>query len=294
MPQKPMLAATIDDVTTLRFPILCSQKLDGVRATVQDGRLLSRSLKPIPNTNVQELFAALPGGLDGELVYGDPTAANAYRQTVSRVMSDDKSADGVDYHVFDKISDLGFRDRLINASVAIEGNPRCHLVQHVLIHTVEELEELEAAWLAAGHEGLMVRSLDGIYKHGRSSVREGILLKLKRFVDANFEIVGTYEELENTNNAFTNELGRTARSTAQAGKLRKGTLGGFELRGLEGNFKGVQFRCGSGFDAAERESLWAGRDALVGQICKAKYFPSGAKSKPRHPIFLGLRSALDV
>ncbi len=86
---RPMLASHCTDTSKLKFPILVSKKLDGIRATVQGGRLLSRSLKPIANENVQARFAGLPEGLDGELIVGDPCAPDAYRKTSSIVMSDD-------------------------------------------------------------------------------------------------------------------------------------------------------------------------------------------------------------
>ena len=53
---KPMLATAIEDVSTIKFPVLASQKLDGIRATVQGGRLLSRSLKEFPIVHVQAFF----------------------------------------------------------------------------------------------------------------------------------------------------------------------------------------------------------------------------------------------
>ena len=56
------------------WPRLVSRKLDGIRATVQGGRLRSRTLKDIPNVNVQKMFAGLPEGLDGELIFGKPIA----------------------------------------------------------------------------------------------------------------------------------------------------------------------------------------------------------------------------
>ena len=93
MPFKPMLAGTHSDVAKLIFPLLASQKLDGLRATAQDGVLLSRSLKPLPNKYVQELFKNLPQGLDGELIVGDPFAPDAFRKTTSLVMSDTKPLD---------------------------------------------------------------------------------------------------------------------------------------------------------------------------------------------------------
>src|ERR1035438_433698 len=114
---KPMLAGTMKDTSKLHFPMLASQKLDGIRATVQGGQLLSQILKPIPNENVQALFKGLPEGIDGELIVGDPLAPDAYRKTVSLVMSDDKPLDWfkgevVRLHVFDKYGSGGFQSRL--------------------------------------------------------------------------------------------------------------------------------------------------------------------------------------
>ena len=291
---KPTLAATIKDVAALKFPVLASQKLDGIRATVQGGQLLSRSLKPIPNAVVQEMFAGLPEGIDGELILGDPCAPDAYRKTVSIVMSDDKPAYGVKYHVFDKRGPEGFAVRLAAAALAIRTNTHCELVQHVTINNAGQLEELEAGWLALGHEGVMCRSVDGRYKEGRSTLNDGILGKLKRFEDSEAVVMGSYEELENCNEEFTNELGRTARSSHQENKIGKGRLGGLELRGMSGDFEGVEFCCGTGFDACTRQDLWLRRKELIGLVAKYKYFPSGSKDRPRHPVWLGWRDARDT
>ena len=83
---KPMLASKCTDVTKLKFPVLASLKLDGVRCLVIGGRLMSRTLKEIPNHFVQDMFAGMRNGCDGELILGDPTAPDAYRKTVSAVM----------------------------------------------------------------------------------------------------------------------------------------------------------------------------------------------------------------
>jgi DNA ligase-1 len=64
------------------------------------------------------------------------------------------------------------------------------------------------------------------------------------------------------------------------------------LRGLNGPYEGVEFRCGTGFDAADRERLW--RDpkrgtTVIGRVAKIKHFTVGAKDKPRFPVWLGWR-----
>lgn len=291
---KPMLADPITDINKLRLPVLASRKLDGIRATMQDGQLTSRSLKPIPNVHTQARFKGLPDGLDGELIVGNPTAPDAFRRTESLVMSDEKT-EGLEelyWWVFDRISLEPFKERLAWATgIANISQSRLRPVEHLLISSVAELEALEEKWLDEGNEGVMVRDPIGKYKHGRSTEKQGILLKLKRFLDSEAIIVGAFEQMHNDNVAFENELGRTARSSAQAGLVGAGVLGGFTV---QDKVTGVEFNVGTGFDAAQRETYWSNKDQLIGKQIKYKYFPSGSKDKPRHPVFLGFRDARDT
>ena len=290
MALKPMLAGKVENVNELQYPVLASPKLDGIRGTMQGGVLLSRSLKPIANKNVQKKFAHLPEGSDGEFIVGNPTAKDCYQKTNSVIMSHDKSAVDVRFYAFDMLRDFPFVTR--SKQLALELNiPDVTIVPQIAVHDADDLLSIETQWLADGYEGVMVRDPNGPYKHGRSSTKEGILLKLKRFEDAEAEIIGCYEEMKNNNEEFRNELGRTARSTAKAGLVGKGTLGGFDVRDLD---SGVEFQVGSGFDAAQRSEYWRNQDKLIGQIIKYKSFKIGVKDKPRHPIYLGMRSKEDL
>jgi DNA ligase-1 len=211
-------------------------------------------------------------------------------------MSDDKPLDWfkgeqVRLHVFDKFGPEGFKDRILKADIARGGMEFAVIVPHILIHNLEELDAFEAKWLAVGAEGVMVRSLEGPYKQNRSTENEGYLIKVKRFEDSEAEILGAFEEMHNDNEKQTNELGRTKRSTNKEGLVPTGVLGGFDVRDLK---TGVEFSVGSGFDAAEKAEFWRLRGTLVGKTIKYKYFPSGGKDKPRHPIFLGFRSKEDM
>ena len=51
----------------------------------------------------------------------------------------------------------------------------------VTIHNAEQLTAYEEKCLADGYEGVMIRTPDSPYKCGRSTEREGWLLKIKRF-----------------------------------------------------------------------------------------------------------------
>lgn len=291
---KPMLALSkLPDFKALRFPILVSPKLDGVRASVQGGVLLSRSLKPIPNKFVQELFANLPEGTDGELIQGNP-ADDPYRRTISVVMSDEKPCDGIKLYVFDQFGPDPFINRFSAAEYEMANHDNVIMVPHIPVTSIEELETAEKEFLTRGYEGLMIRDPKGPYKQGRSSEREGYLMKVKRWEDGEARIDSYYEEQENQNVAFTNELGRTARSSAKAGKVGKNRLGGFHVTGFGGRYDGIEFDVASGAMCHEmREELWKNRD-LIDKLVVYKYFPTGGDIKPRHPIFKGFRDERDL
>ena len=295
---KPMLAPNEStDTSKLNFPLFASLKLDGIRATVQGGVLMSRNLKPLPNVNIQKVFGALPEGTDGELIYGDPTAEFAFNDTTSIVMSTHKPIDGVRFYIFDAFEHRPFSQRLqtiSNTFIVINTAIPIALVDQKLIHDEKELLEFEKEALDAGHEGLMLRSLDSPYKQGRCTLKQGWLLKLKRFVDAEAKIIGFVEEQKNTNEAKTNALGHTERSSKKEGMVGKGTLGKFEVIGINGTYKDVEFSVGGGFTAAQRQDFWINRKKLIGKIIKYKYFPTGSVERPRFPVFKGFRDKRDM
>lgn len=285
---KPLLAYTVKD--TPRFPVMASPKLDGIRCLIVDGVAVSRTLKPIPNAYVREMLAGLPN-FDGELIVGNPTAPNCFQVTTSAVMSRDGSPDFT-YRVFDLHSETRpFCERLQAAHDATVADIDTLLlpiltVPHKAIRDAEELAEYEAEVVAAGYEGVMIRDPMGAYKEGRSTEREGILGKIKRFEDAEAEIIGFEELLHNGNTAVTNALGRTERSTAKDGLTGGDTLGALICRAAG---YAESFKIGTGYTAAQRAQLWGQRDSLLGQLAKFKHQPSGAKDAPRFPVFAGIR-----
>lgn len=285
---KPMLA-TDAELDKLRFPLVASAKLDGIRAVVKDGVVLSRSLKPIPNKFVQSLFSHREH-FDGELIVGDPTSKTVYRDTTSHVMSHDKEDFDVRFHVFDHIRNPTdrYQNRLVNLR-GITGNYPVKLHEQHVVTCLDTLLKLEEQMLDDGYEGLILRDPDAPYKFGRSTVKEGYLLKLKRFVDAEAEVIGFEERMHNGNEATTNELGRTRRSSHKAGKSGRGDLGAVVVR-----LDGVTFNIGTGFSDAERAAIWNDQAGYLGRLVKFKYFPVGVKEAPRHPVFLGWRAKEDT
>lgn len=292
---KPMLAVAAE-FDKIKYPVYASPKLDGIRVCIVDGVPKTRTLKDIPNKHVAGLLTGAQfSGLDGELIVGPPTSKTVYRDTVSEVMAHDKLPDFT-YYVFDMhnvIGGYGTRSEELAATVlSLAEYPYIKMLECVEIQTEEGLLVYETLCIQQGYEGVMVRAnLDAHYKYGRSTVNEGSLLKVKRFEDSEAEIIGFEEEMFNGNEAQTNELGRTKRSTAMAGLIGKGTLGAFKVRDVA---SGVEFAVGTGLTTAERQRYWDGRDHLVGSLVKYKFFPVGVKVAPRHPVFLGFRDRSDL
>lgn len=285
---KPMLSHTITDTTAVRYPVLVSQKLDGIRCLIINGVAVSRNLKPIRNEYVQAIIGMSEyNGLDGELIVGDPFAEDCYRVTSSGVMSKDGEPDFT-YYVFDRWNrpSDGFADRL----AATQGGYRIQRVTHHWAYCEADLLRIEEVLLAKGAEGVMVRSLDGTYKYGRSTMKEGTLGKLKRFSEDDFLVVDFEERFHNANPATVNALGHTERSMHVENMIGRGDLGALVLETSEGK----RFTCGTGFDDATRREIWGNKEKYVGRWAKVKHFPIGVKDLPRFPVFMGFRDENDM
>jgi DNA ligase-1 len=139
-----------------------------------------------------------------------------------------------------------------------------------LVEDEKELISFEKEILARGGEGVILRDLNSPYKYGRSTIREGYMLKLKRFKDAEAEIEG-FEELVHEDGS-------------------KGNMLGSFLVVMDD----IHFKIGTGFTEDERKSFWKNREKLLGELVKFKYFDVSIKKAPRHPVFLAMRSRLDI
>jgi DNA ligase-1 len=194
----------------------------------------------------------------------------------------------VDFYGFDCVDapQSGFQMRLTDVFLRAKGQERVVPVAHESISTVEALNVYEARAVSQGWEGIMLRDPHGLYKHGRSTAKEGGLLKVKRFADAEAEIVGFEERMHNDNPAKFDALGHVERSTAKAGKVPAGDLGALLVQSAQ--FP-KPFAIGAGFTAEQRADFWTARSVLIGQQVKFKFQPVGTVDAPRFPVFLGFR-----
>ena len=283
------------DLSRLVFPYMLSPKLDGHRCLIKDGVALTSSLKPFPNMHIQSCIGRPEyNGLDGELIVGDPTSPNVFRDTssgVRRVMG----LPDFKFHVFDIWdSAAGARMRHDLMTERARDLPHVELVEFYNVVDHASLDWHETIYIEQGYEGVMLRHPHSPYKPGRSTVKENYLLKVKRFADAEAEIIGFVEQMKNTNEKTTNALGRGERSSAKAGKVGKGTLGALQVRGINGKYKGVEFEIGTGLDDRLRHEIWSYMDCILGRVCTYKFQDVGNYDKPRIPVFKAFRDRSEV
>lgn len=294
------------DLSKIKYPVLVSPKLDGIRCVVFGGVGYSRKLKPIPNAYIQRYLSEVPDGFDGELIVGENTGEDVMNRTASGVMSQDGEPN-FRFHVFDwcipEVWDTPFKDRLAALNKVVPAYSRCSRVPQHVVSNDADLLAIERMYLTQGYEGVMIREPSAPYKLGRSTTKEGILLKLKRFIDAEAYVVGFVERQHNTNEQERDERGYAKRSKAKDGMVGTATLGALVCHaaltpdgsGLttDGDCN-IEFEIGTGMDDATRMSIWNQRADVRGKLVKFKYQGLTPKNKPRFPSYLGFRSEIDL
>lgn len=286
-----MLASTCDNIAELKYPVYATPKIDGIRCLIVKGVAMSRSLKPIPNKHIQKVLGQKAfNGFDGELV-----VKGTFQDVSSAVMSEDGKPDFT-YCVFDIVDeDSDYLERMESLKNWVMHNvpPVLTFLLPTRILDKNQLQGCLDTYLKAGHEGAMVRSGDGPYKYGRSTIKEGYLLKVKPFDDAEAVIVDFEEQMHNGNQAKRSEVGRMKRSSHKANKSGKDTLGALVCRNYV-LWPDQEFNIGSGMDDALRLKIWKNKAKYRGKFIKFKYQKIGTKDRPRIPVFLGFRDSRDL
>ena len=286
--QKPLLAGKFDSEKA-KFPYAATPKIDGIRFLMVEGTALTRSFKPIRNEYLQKsLSTNLPNGIDGEL-----TSGSTFQEcsSIMRIKGEPDFKVWIFDFVNPKTDMKTYKERMDELREFERFNINSYEILYpTTVLNQEQIDQLMIKNLNAGYEGLMLRDPNGIYKFGRSSVKENILLKVKEFMDDEAEIISFREKMINTNEGLKDNFGRTKRSSCQDGLKPSGTLGGFILR----NSEGLEFSCGSGLNDALRNEIWKNQSKYLGKLVKYKYMSKGIKELPRHPVFIGFRDETDL
>lgn len=295
-----ILPPALEDLFADGEPLWVTDKLDGIRCLVDatragtDGVLpdqcvsaFSRSLIPLPNIWVQKWADdhGIPG-MDGEIMI----PGSDFNEIQSWVMGEVRLPINWHYHLFDWWK--GWMDPYLHRMQKAYNMVQSYGPAHTLVMMPIECRSPEDVMLQfrsalrRGKEGLILRKGQGIYKQGRSTLQQALMLKMKQFEDHEAQIIGFLPEYENTNQQLRDELGRAKRSSHKAGKKSKPQLGAFLCR----DGSGREFKVPGGTQAFKIWA-WANRANLKGQWLTYREQATGGKlnGKPRQPIFKGIR-----
>ena len=308
---KPMLASDWDE-NKVKFPVIFQFKIDGVRALNIDGLLVGRSLKRHANRYITQMFSHPEfAGFDGELAAEHQCHPDLCRLTSSAV-SRIEGQPYVLWWLFDYITEetkhLPYSERYERLQLYIkslydifnephnlelkEAYERIRLVPMVLVHNMGHLEECDSKALFTGFEGSIIRDPDGKHKQGRSTVREGGFLRIKRFIEEEATIISITEGQSNQNEATTGLLGQTERSSHKENMVPNGMVGSFECIDKK---TGKQITVSAGtMPHEDRIKYFQNQNLVLGKLIKYKHFPKGVKDKPRFPTFQCIRSESDI
>jgi len=163
------------------------------------------------------------------------------------------------YYVFDRPEDKGYAQR---HAAYFDQVTNTH-VQPIKVHVLHNQEAADSFYqkvLTAKHEGVVYKSVDALYRHGKHWEN----MKRVPIKTCECKVVCAYEGL---------------------GKL-KGMLGGFVV-----DFNGVSVKVGGGpgIDMAARKEMWDNQDAYLGQLMKCQYKKLTNHGSMRSPQMLGIR-----
>lgn len=295
----------------IKYPMLASIKYDGFRGVLLDGRFRSPMMKPFGNKHLDGLNGyfrdichrsiAEMRVFDGEVWHPDIS----FTELSSRLRAENGDLTGVEYHVFDAIdvgdwnnpgSNLQYAHRLgyLRSDWEFQGVPsHCKLVAQQMCISHIGAEGLYAGALASGHEGIMLRSPKGPYKHNRCTHNESNLFKFKNFitVDARITQVLQRRKMRDDVERTFDPIGDLAKVNTQESYTLDEAVGALEVVLEDG--KHTSLTLGRGFTYKDRQDLWRRRDSLVGLHVEFKYMPHGTKDLPRIGNVVRFRPDLD-
>lgn len=299
---KPMLACDWDE-SKVRLPVIGQPKIDGVRALNITGRLTGRSMEEHANRYVSDIFSR-PAcfGLDGEMAAAIETDPALCRKTTSALNTVGGSPFIV-WWVFDflipEVRHLPYDQRLKVLTEYVSTLPseqgQSGLIRPIPWVFIEDKKQLDAYRqlnLDLGYEGTILRDYAGKYKEGRSTVREGGLLRIKAFKDGEMLIDGLEEGQENLNVATVGALGQTKRSTHKDNMRPNGMVGALLGKDVK---TGERVKIAAGkMTHEQRRMFFESPHLILGEIAKYKHFPHGVKDKIRFGTFQSIRAKSDL
>ncbi len=263
-----------------------SQKLNGVRGTYFEGKLISRQGKEFIGLDhiLTDICKLVPNSenwvLDGELIRkntdGIPDNEN-FRITAGILNQEEGDKSNIQFVIFDILpkdeflrgeSELRYMDRMemllfLAGKIHEDGLSSLDVVELLYNGTDKSMVDVYLdKMVAEGKEGLMLNRDSKYYRK-----RHNGILKIKRFYTVDLRIIDVEEG---------------------SGRL-SGTLGAFVVK-----YKDNILHVGSGMTDEQRKIFWQDRESLIDRVIEVKYKEESRDKETgrpslQFPIFIQLR-----
>lgn len=262
---------------TLKFPVLASEKLDGVFAFAisldNECHILSRTGEEYTSLeHLKEPLLALSKEIQCEVIIFEAYAKGVPQPTISGWCRDTKKQHlEVEAYIHDamplgEFAGTGFAESYYVRAEYL----RLHMVQNPYLHLVEQrhianekalFAMAESIW-AAGGEGVVARPEFAGYYPGK---RNQYMVKLKKGVSFDLKVVALEEG--------------TGKYKGCTGKL------------VCQDRNGKKIKVGSGLNDEQRRTWWSpfGYDCIIGKIVQIDAMDVSTKGVLREPRFKGIR-----
>lgn len=262
---------------TLKFPVLASEKLDGVFAFAVCNRfcctIFSRTGEEYVSLNhLKEPLLALSNEIQCEVIIFEAYAEGVPQPTISGWCRDTKKQHlEVEAYIHDAMPLGEFVGVDLAEPYYVRAEYlRLHMTQHPYLHLVEQrhitnekalFAMAESIW-AAGGEGVVARLEFAGYYPGK---RNQYMVKLKKGVSFDLKVVGVEEG--------------TGKYKGSTGKL------------ICQDRNGKTIKVGSGLTDEQRATWWSpyGYDEIVGKVVQIDAMAVSTKGVLREPRFKGIR-----
>ena len=272
---RPMLAKSFDKEKNKNYPYACQPKLDGVRCIAyREGdtiKLETRTGKQIGVLNhIKEALKKynIPENLklDGELGSFGMNPKLTFQQATGIINSktENPEEENIEYHLYDVYDtenvETIFKNRwtLLNKVIKSPDIP-IQITELIQVNNLDELEKAHEEYVKQGYEGLIIRTIDGVYQPDH---RSSSLLKYKSFLDDEFVITNYKEGKGNDKNTVIFTCKTTDGKT-------------FEVRP-----KGTR---------EYRAEMLKDADKYIGKTMTVKYFEFTNDGIPRFPVGISIR-----
>ena len=258
IPEHAIQLAKPIDYARVKYPVLVSPKLDGLRAIYKNGKFYSRLGNQFKGLSVLEAQVAAMGlrkdtQLDGELM-----VPGEHFNEISGAIRAFRETDKVTFNIFDIPSSTGpLRQRYAQVSNLLE-QLQVHIVPHFIAYDDSDIQDLYQEAIRDGYEGIMVKDMGAHYENART----WSWMKVKPIHTEDLKVIGTFEG---------------------QGKY-EGLCGGLIVdRG------GVRVRVGSGLSDAQR-NLWADDSSdILGATIEVAFQEVTPDGSLRHPRLKSVR-----